>query len=99
MRSIVDDIIGDVEGGKTLSSAFRKYPEVFDAVVIAFIDAGEASGTLDGALKSRRPKREGCRDARQGQGRDGVSCDRPFRYRRRHRVHVGHDRASSRKTL
>lgn len=58
MRSIVDDIIGDVEGGKTLSSAFRKYPEVFDAVVIAFIDAGEASGTLDGALKKVAAQKE-----------------------------------------
>lgn len=50
LRGVVDDIIVDVEGGRTLSDAFGKHPEVFDKVFLALIQAGEASGTLDDAL-------------------------------------------------
>jgi len=32
LQSIVQDITASVEGGKTLSESFAKYPEVFDAV-------------------------------------------------------------------
>ena len=51
MQEIVQEIIADVEGGKTLSSAFGKHPEVFNKSFIALVTAGEASGTLDDALK------------------------------------------------
>ena len=51
MQEIVQEVIADVEGGKTLSSAFSKHPEVFNKIFIALITAGEASGTLDSALK------------------------------------------------
>ncbi len=51
MSSVVQEVIADIEGGKPLSDAFAKHPEVFDQVVIALISAGEASGTLDEALK------------------------------------------------
>ena len=51
MQEIVQEIIADVEGGKTLSSAFSKHPEVFNKIFIALVTAGEASGTLDDALK------------------------------------------------
>lgn len=51
MQEIVQEIIADVEGGKTLSSAFGKHPEVFNKIFIALVTAGEASGTLDDALK------------------------------------------------
>lgn len=50
-RGIVDGIIADIEGGKALSDSFAKYPGVFDKVFLALIQAGEASGTLDDALK------------------------------------------------
>lgn len=51
MQLIVQDIISDIEGGKTLSDSFAKHPEAFDKVFIALVSAGEASGTLDQALK------------------------------------------------
>lgn len=51
MQRVVEEIIASVEGGHTLSDAFGKHPEVFDHVVLALVSAGEASGTLDDALK------------------------------------------------
>lgn len=51
MQRVVEEIIADVEGGRTLSDAFGKHPEVFDKIVLSLIAAGEASGTLDEALK------------------------------------------------
>lgn len=51
MQQVVEEIIGEVEGGHTLSDAFGKHPEVFDKIVLALVSAGEASGTLDEALK------------------------------------------------
>ena len=51
MQNIIQEIISDIEGGRQLSSAFEKHPEVFDNVYVALVAAGEASGTLDEALK------------------------------------------------
>lgn len=50
LQSIIQDISVSVEGGKTLSSSFAKYPDVFDAVFLALVGAGELSGTLDDSL-------------------------------------------------
>lgn len=51
MQQITLEIIADIEGGKALSDSFSKHPHVFDKVFIALVSAGEASGTLDDALK------------------------------------------------
>ena len=51
LQSIVQDITISVESGKTLSDSFSKHPEVFDAVFLALIGAGESSGTLDESLQ------------------------------------------------
>ena len=51
MQQIVQEIIGDIEGGRSLSDAFSKHPEVIDNVYLALVSAGEASGTLDEALR------------------------------------------------
>lgn len=51
LQAVVDDIIASVEGGKSLSDAFGQHKEVFDNVFLALVTAGEASGTLDDALK------------------------------------------------
>lgn len=51
LKSIVQDITVSVEGGKTLSLSFSKYPTVFDPVYLALVGAGEVSGTLDDALQ------------------------------------------------
>lgn len=58
MQEIIQDVLTEVEGGKTLSSAFRKYPDVFDTIIVALVTAGEASGTLDAALKRVAAQKE-----------------------------------------
>ena len=51
MKTIVEEILVNVEAGKTLYESFAKHPEVFNGVYLSLIKAGEASGTLDIALK------------------------------------------------
>lgn len=51
LQSVTEDIVASVEGGKSLHESFSKHPDVFDKVFLALIAAGEASGTLDDALR------------------------------------------------
>lgn len=51
MRIIAEEILTNVEAGKTLYESFALHKEVFNGVYLALIRAGEASGTLDMALK------------------------------------------------
>lgn len=51
MKGIVEEILAKVESGKTLHESFAQYPDVFNGVYLALIQAGETSGTLDLALK------------------------------------------------
>lgn len=58
MQEIAQEVLSDVEGGKALSDAFSKHPEVFDKVYVALVSAGEASGTMDDALKRLAAQQE-----------------------------------------
>ena len=51
MKAIVEEILANVEAGKTLYDSFAQYPDIFNGVYLALIKAGETSGTLDLALK------------------------------------------------
>lgn len=51
LQSVVQEIVTDVEGGKSLSLAFGKHPAVFDGVFLSLVSAGELSGTLDESLR------------------------------------------------
>lgn len=51
LQAVLEEIIASVEGGKSLSESFSKHPKVFDNVFLALVTAGEASGTLDDALR------------------------------------------------
>lgn len=51
LQSVIQDISGSVEGGRSLSDSFAKHPSVFSEVFIALISAGELSGTLDESLQ------------------------------------------------
>lgn len=51
MRIIAEEILTNVEAGKTLYESFALHKEVFNGVYLALIKAGESSGTLDKALK------------------------------------------------
>lgn len=50
LQNIIGEVTVSVEGGKSLSESFAKHPEVFDAVFLALVGAGELSGTLDDSL-------------------------------------------------
>ena len=50
LAEIIGGIITDIEGGKNLSSAISKYPDVFSPIYISLIKAGETSGLLDKVL-------------------------------------------------
>ena len=51
MRAVVEDILTDVESGRSLSQAFGKHTDIFDNVYLSLINAGEVSGTLDESLE------------------------------------------------
>lgn len=51
LQGVIEEIVVAVEGGKSLSEAFGRFPDVFDKVFMALIAAGEASGTLDESLR------------------------------------------------
>jgi len=49
-QPIVTQILADVEGGGSLSSALSRHPKIFSTTYIALIKAGEAGGVLDSVL-------------------------------------------------
>lgn len=51
LKTVVNQVVADVETGVSLSSAMAKHPRVFNQIYISLIAAGEASGTLDKALE------------------------------------------------
>jgi type IV pilus assembly protein PilC len=51
LKVVLTQIIGDVEGGATLSSSMAKHPKAFNQIYLSLIAAGETSGTLDAALE------------------------------------------------
>jgi type IV pilus assembly protein PilC len=58
LKSVAQDIITSVEGGKSLSESFAKHPKIFNDVFIALVAAGEVSGTLDKALERLADQQE-----------------------------------------
>ena len=51
LKSIVDQIIEDIQAGADLSSSFAKHPAVFNQLYCSLIHAGETSGALDQVLE------------------------------------------------
>lgn len=51
LKKILTEAKFDLEKGQPLSVAFKKYPNVFSPIFIAFLEAGEASGTLEQSLE------------------------------------------------
>lgn len=50
LAKLLYDIKSDVETGSNLASAFRKYPQYFDALFCNLVEAGEQAGILDTLL-------------------------------------------------
>lgn len=51
MKAVIEDILANVEGGKSLSESLKLHPDVFNTVYLSLVAAGETSGTLDIALE------------------------------------------------
>jgi len=47
---ILEYVVGEVEGGKPLSDAFRKFPNVFSPTYTSLVEAAEASGAMKKVL-------------------------------------------------
>ncbi len=50
LTRLLNEIRSDVETGTSLSSAFRKHPQYFDALYCNLVEAGEAGGILEELL-------------------------------------------------
>jgi type IV pilus assembly protein PilC len=51
MQAVIEEILANVESGRSLSDAFEKHPDIFSKVYLSLIRAGEVSGTLDNSLR------------------------------------------------
>lgn len=51
LKSVIGNIISDVETGSALAAALEKHPKVFNQIFTSLVAAGETSGTLDKALE------------------------------------------------
>ncbi|WP_334111217.1 type II secretion system F family protein, partial [Thermodesulfitimonas autotrophica] len=51
LRSALEGVVERLEGGLSLTEAFRLYPRVFPAVFTSMVEAGEVSGTLEEVLE------------------------------------------------
>lgn len=58
LRTIIGQVVSDVEAGKSFSAALEKHPKVFNKVYISLVAAGEASGTLDTGLERLADQQE-----------------------------------------
>lgn len=52
LREIIDSVRADVENGRTLATAFSRYPNVFSPFFISMIRQGELEGEVDSAMAS-----------------------------------------------
>jgi type IV pilus assembly protein PilC len=51
LKSVINQVIADVEGGSSLSKAMGRHTNAFNTVFISMVAAGEVSGTLDKSLE------------------------------------------------
>ncbi len=51
LHSVLQNIVHEVEGGNTFSSALAKYPRVFSPFWVSLVEVGEASGTMPKVLE------------------------------------------------
>ncbi len=61
LKGILNDIVLQVESGKSVAESFRQYPFLFDDLYTGIVEAGELSGTLElsfGHVASFREKTE-----------------------------------------
>ncbi|MCX5715684.1 MAG: type II secretion system F family protein [Candidatus Omnitrophica bacterium] len=49
-KSVIQQMVADIESGNSLSAALSRYPRVFNELYISMVRAGEAAGTMDDML-------------------------------------------------
>jgi type IV pilus assembly protein PilC len=57
-KVVINQIISDIEAGKSFSQALEKHPQVFNRVYVSLVAAGETSGTLDAGLERLAEQQE-----------------------------------------
>lgn len=57
-KVVINQIISDIEAGKSFSQALEKHPQVFNRVYVSLVAAGETSGTLDTGLERLAEQQE-----------------------------------------
>jgi len=50
LRAVIQDVLRELKGGKSLADSLRTHPEVFSELYVNMVRAGEASGSLDVVL-------------------------------------------------
>ncbi|MEM6335941.1 MAG: type II secretion system F family protein [Bacteroidota bacterium] len=50
LQGIIDQVLADVQRGRSLSDALESHPKVFDAMYVDLVRVGEAAGALDEVL-------------------------------------------------
>jgi type II secretory pathway component PulF len=50
-KVIIDDIIGRIKDGKSLSEAMSLHPDIFSRIYVPLVHAGEVGGNLDNSLQ------------------------------------------------
>ena len=58
LKRITSVVVADIQAGLSFSAALAKYPRIFDGIFISLVQAGEASGTLDSALRRLAEQQE-----------------------------------------
>src|SRR5688572_9654620 len=51
LRSTLEDILKDLEGGRDLAGSFARYPKIFPPLYVSIIRVGEETGTLEASFK------------------------------------------------
>ncbi len=51
LRTTMEDILKDLEGGRDLASSFARHPDVFPSLYVSVIRVGEETGTLEASFK------------------------------------------------
>ena len=51
MKTVIEEILADIEAGHSLGDSFSKHQNIFNNVYLSLIRAGEVSGTLDESLR------------------------------------------------
>lgn len=51
MTELLDDVLKEIEAGKSLANALEKHPKYFSKIYVSLVRAGEAGGMLDKVLE------------------------------------------------